>query len=34
MWSTYAASEAPTLPHTLVGQKITNIDLGVKNRDA
>ena len=28
------ASEAPTLPHTLVGQKITNIDLGVKNRDA
>jgi hypothetical protein len=27
------ASEAPTLPHTLVGQKITNIDLGITSRD-
>jgi len=28
------ASEAPTLPHTLVGQKITNIDLGITSRDS
>ena len=27
------ASEAPTLPHTLGGQKITNIDLGITSRD-
>ena len=27
------ASEAPTLPHTLAGQKITNIDLGITSRD-
>jgi len=27
------ASEAPTLPHTLVGQKITNIDLGITSRN-
>jgi hypothetical protein len=27
------ASEAPTLPYTLVGQKITNIDLGITSRN-
>jgi hypothetical protein len=28
------ASEAPTLPHTLVGQKITNIGLDITSRDS
>ena len=27
------ASEAPTLPHTLARQKITDIDLGITSRD-
>lgn len=27
------ASEAPTLPHTLVSQKITNIDLGITSKN-
>ena len=28
------ALEAPTLPHTLVGQKITNIGLDITSRDS